>query len=311
MLRLSLYCLLFCLAQNTFVSAQVYNYFPFSYYDAETNPTITVSERYDKVLNIQHQNSFSSANPFSISRIGFTKNLERIFCGTALTVTNTNFRNKTYNQMALSFAYRNVLFNSVFVRLGVTGKLIQNDSPAYFDYFSTITSGDVIAKKISGNFNLNFSIATTMERYYLSFSALNLFPSAPIDSLAVFPKYYLMQAGNLLSLFKRTDNSEISFTFFVKENQNGSRLNAFTNIYYDLKLNRRSGLLIGGKIGMAQNSFYQFIPTLSWYTRNFLASFQYSFFQKLDDYPSLLVPTYQLNLNIKLWSRKKYLHAYF
>lgn len=311
MLRLSLYCLLFCVALNNFVSAQVYNYFPFSYYDAETNPTITVSERYDKVLNIQHQNSFSSANPFSISRIGFSKSIDRIFCGTALTVTNTNFRNTTYNQYALSFAYRNVLFNSVYVRAGITGKLVQNNSSGYHDYFSHISSGDAALKKIGSNFNLNFAISSSMERYYLSFSALNFFPSVSTDSIVVFPKYYLIQAGNLLSLLRRTDNSEISFTFFTKQNQNGNQLNFFTNIQFDLKLNRSGGLLIGGKIGIAQNSFYQFIPSVSVYTQNLLASFQYSFFQKQNDYSSLLVSTYQLNLNIKLWSRKKSSHVYF
>lgn len=301
MLRLKLYCLLFCLAGNSLVSAQVYNYFPVSYSDPETNPSITTSDRHNNYLNLQHQNSFSSANPFSISRISYTKNLERIFCGTALTATNTNFGNHTYNHYALSFAYRNILFNSVYLRIGATYKLVQNNANGNFDYFIYSPSNDLNTKQLSGNVNMNIALASSLERYYFSFSALNLFPQPQNDSLSFFPKYYLFHAGNLASLFKRNkNNSEISFTVFKRTMDSFQQWNFFLNAYFDKAISRKWGMLLGGRIGLAKSSYFQFIPTLSLYSRNFQASVQYSFFVADDIITPILIPTFQMNLNFKL-----------
>lgn len=302
MFRLRIYCQLFCLAGNTLVSAQVYNYLPVSYSDPETNPSITTSEGYHNHIHLQHQNSFSTTDPFSISRISFSRNLEKIFCGTAITLTNTNYRNHTYHHAALSFAYRNVLFNSVYLRAGASYKLIQNNSsPGAFDYFSFIPSSSTGFRKFSGNMNLNLAVASSYERYYFSFSALNFFVSGQNDSLTIFPKYYLMQAGNLASLFgKRKTNSEISFLFLNKQNQAGNQNSFFMNLYWDKPISRKWGLLSGGRVGMSKNSFYQFIPTLSLYSKKLMASVQYSFFIKANDLPMLLPSTFQMNLNLKL-----------
>lgn len=302
MLRLRLYCLLFSLAGNTLVSAQVYNYLPVSYSDPETNPSITTSDRYNNYISLQHQNSFSSVNPLSISRFSYAKNLEKIFCGTAITIANTNDRNHIYRHAALSFAYRNVLFNSVYLRVGASYKLIQLHSlSGTFDYFSFLPSVSTEQKKFTSNLNLNLAVASSYERYYFSFSALNFFASNQNDSLSLFPKYYLLQAGNLVSLFGgKKNNSEISFQLLNKQNQAENQNSFFMNLYWDKALSRKWSLLIGGRTGMSKNSFYQFIPTLSLYSKKLMASVQYSFFITDNDLPMVFPSSFQMNLNFKL-----------
>jgi hypothetical protein len=292
-------------AGNTFVSAQVYNYLPVSYSDPETNPTITVSDRYQNSLYFQHQNSFSSANPLSISRVSISRNLEKIFCGTALTLTNSNFKNHTYNQYAIGFAYRNVIFNSVYLRLGVTGKLVQNNaSPGYYDYFSFTEAPTAITNQFNGNLNLAAALSSSHERYYCSFSALNVNLANKNDSLLLFPKYYVMHAGNLASFFRSNRNSEISFTALVKKGNNDSanQWSLFMNAYYYMALSRSSGLLLGGRTGMISGSGYQFIPSVSLQKSNFMGSFLYSFFTTTNENTITYIPTFQINLNFMLWA---------
>jgi hypothetical protein len=297
--------LLFFIVANTLATAQVYHYMPLTYMDAEINPSVVLSDRYKAKQMIQHANSFSQTNPFSISRITLQKKLDRIFCGTALTLANVNQQNHTFNYAALSFAYRTILFDELYLRAGVTGKLIQNNAgPGYFDLFSFHPDENSGIKQFSGNFNYNFSITSSLERYYVSFSMLNHQPFAPTDSV-LFPVYYQIQAGNLASLINRSlTNNVISFSYFSKKGNDGRmERNYYTNLFFEWKLSRKASMLFGGRTGYSSEKYFNFIPSICFLNSNFMVTVSYSFYTS-QPVTTYFVPSFQTQLNLNLWSEK-------
>lgn len=302
--------LLFILVVSPVVG-QVYNYIPIVHSDFETNPSILASS--DLTINrvqLIHQNSFSASNPFSMSTLRISKYFKSSFTGIGLTLNNTNYRsNNGYNHVGLSMGYRNILFNTFFIKIGATYKLINTHSPVdVFDGYLPI-SKDTLKNRFNSSLNLSFALSTNADRYYISFGLLNR--QLPWDRAAnsvQFPQYYVMNIGNLMSLFRK-ENSEISYTAFIKKSviDNSQTFSQYINLKWNLRFSRNTMIPYGARIGYAENSFYQISPFVGLYNYNhrLMISLSENVYLQKHSFHTKYNSTSQLNLNYFLDKPRK------
>ncbi len=284
------------------IYSQVYNYSPINYKDIETNPAVTASESKNSQIDARHLNTFSASNKLSSSSIKVSKYFESAFSGLGLILNNTNTGDSIrYDYIGLAAGYRNVLFNKVYFKMGLTYKLIQTNAPSgNFDYYSFAPTGSNKQKKVNSSVNLALSLSTPSDRYFASLASLNtnvLWDK--INSGAQFPSYYVFHLGNLMSLFDESSrNSEISYTAFSKY----SLMNKKTvySQYIDLKfvfnITRSSSLKYGSRAGYTENQFIHFIPFLTYFTRKSALTASYSFYLNKNNFQSKYPSAIQLSI---------------
>lgn len=279
---------------------QVYNYIPLNYRDFETNPSILASGNNDKTLQFIHQNAFATGNPIFLNSLRFTKYFESAFLGMGFSLNNTNSNdNINYYHFGLGIGYRNVLFNKLFIKLGATYKLVYSNSPSgEFDYYSFRITDSIYQKNFKDNLNLALSLSTTLDRYYISFGVQNIdLPWNLSKSDIQFPTYYVLNIGNLMSLFDDL-RSEISYTAFFKSSKITDTISfsQYINLKFHVKLNRHSGLNYGAKIGYAEYSYFHLIPVIKYYREKLAIDLSYNFHIDKKTFHSKYYSTIQLGL---------------
>jgi hypothetical protein len=268
-------------AGNSF--CQVYNYAPIIHNDIETNPAILASENMNDRVQFMQQNTFSEKNPFSYTSLRFSKYFKSCFSGVGLSINNTCMENNSnYKHIGIAAAYRNILFNKVFIKFGACYKFIySNLSMGEFNDYSFYAPNYTSDPIIKSNMNLALSFSSASDRYYVSLGRLNC--SLPwhkwgsADSL-IFPNYYVINAGNFINLFSKNRNGakEISYSAFFK-GYGEKTFSQYINIKLNLALTRRSGLQYGIRAGYAENAYFHFIPFLTFYKKKIAASLSYSY----------------------------------
>jgi len=295
-----------CLIPFNVTSAycQVYNYAPFNYFDIETNPSVLASENMNNRLQVYHQNAFLASQKFSYSNLKFSKYFESSFIGLGLSVNNTIMNDDiNYNHIGIGAGYRNILFNKVYLKLGVTYKLVSTLAPAgSFDYFSFYPTDWHTQRNFNDNINLALSFSSSLDRYYLSLSALNVdLPWANTNPDIKYPSYYVINIGNLMSLFDKI-NSEISYAGFSKYSEINSKrtYSHYINLKFNYVATRNSSLNYGTRIGYAENDYFHLIPFVTFYQRKFAINASYNFHLNKINLHSKYYNTSQINLILSL-----------
>lgn len=281
---------------------QVYNYSPINYRDIETNPAIIASESKNNQIDFSHQNTFSTSNKFSSSSLKFSKYFKSVFSGLGLILNNTNMGDSIhYNYIGMSAGYRNVLFNKVYIKMGVTYKLISTNAPSgNFDYYSFTQSGINKQKNINTSINMALSISTLSDRYYVSIGSLNTnFIRDQTNNSIQFPNYYVFHLGNLLSLFDDSNrNSEISYTAFSKYSLTNTKIvySHYIDLKFVLSITRSSSIKYGSRVGYAENQYVHLIPFCTYFTRSAALTISYDFYSDKNSFHSKYPSTIQLGL---------------
>jgi hypothetical protein len=173
-----------------------------------------------------------------------------------------------------------VLFNKLYVKLGATYKLVAAKSGSIsFDYFSH-TSSNLNGRSINDKLNLAFSFTTESELYYLSFSSLNLdLPWNKTIGDLQFPRYYMLNIGNLMSVFGTGMNKEISYSAFSKLSPTTGRwsFGHYINLKNTLPLSRVLGVYYGTRIGYLENKYYHTLPFITLYKNEWSINVSYDF----------------------------------
>lgn len=295
-------CLIFLayfISSNQKIYSQVYNFSPMSFDDIEVNPAKLATKDMEMIQIIRQDNFYD----FSLNSLRYTKYIPATFMGLGITLNNTNINKLHYNHIGFGLAYRNIIGNKVYIKIGTMYKLIQSNSPAgRFDYYSFIPSDTVNKNHIDHKLNLSISLSSTLDRYFLSFSIVNLdIPNS--SNISQFPSYYVWNAGNLVSTFnKRYSRSEISYSGNYKfyNLSNKTSISHYLLLKYVFNLNRRTGLEIGSRIGYAENSYYHVIPQIGLVTRKFKANLSFNTYFDKNTFNSTYRPSTQINLIYKL-----------
>ena len=295
-------CLL--LINGTSSYCQVYNYVPFNYFDIETNPSVLASENMNNRLQVYHQNAFLASQKFSYSNLKFSKYFESSFIGLGLSLNNTIMNDDiNYNHIGIGAGYRNILFNKVYLKLGLTYKLVSTLAPAgSFDYFSFYPADWHTKRNFNDNVNLSLSFSSSFDRYYLSISALNIdLPWTKTNTDIQFPSYYVINIGNLMSLWDKR-NEEISYAGFSKYSEISCKrtYNHYINFKFNYVLSRRSSFNYGTRIGYAENDYFHLIPFLTYYQDKFAITVSYNFHLNKTNFHSKYYNTSQINLILSL-----------
>lgn len=282
------------------VYSQVYNYSPMSFDDIEINPSKLATKDIEMIQLIR-QDNFSD---FSLNSFRYTKYIPSTFMGLGISLNNTNINKIHYNHLGIGIGYRNIIANKVYIKIGAMYKVIQSNSTSgLFDYYSFVSSDTIRSNHINQKLNLSISLSSTLDRYFLSFSTLNIDLPSNSDVSSEFPSYYVWNVGNLVSLFKKhLSRSEISYSGNYKYNQHSDSvfISHYILLKYNFTLNRKTSLVFGSHIGSAENSYYHLIPQIGLVTRKFKANLSLNTYFDKNTFHSTFKPSTLINLIYKL-----------
>ncbi|MFC2111343.1 hypothetical protein ACFLQ5_02710 [Bacteroidota bacterium] len=262
--------ILFLLSTNSLVS-QVYNYLPISLSDIETNPSFVASNQNRFLfLSAAHINNFQKDESFSFNTVRVSKYFEDYFSGIGLIMSNVNIQDSIkYKYVGVSAAYRNILFEKVYAKVGINYKLMDIDAPeGNFTKYSFDFKDSLMTKSTKQNLNLSFTLSSPNEFYYVTYGMLNLSPSWVVneDELSEFPTYNYLKIGNFLNFFGAEDHRELSL-LFIKERVKSanSPISYYLTFINRTAITRKAIIKYGGDIGYVKNSYFNFRPSIKYY----------------------------------------------
>lgn len=256
-------------------SAQVYNFTPFSHYDRETSPSIFAARSQDNLFSATHRQNLLNEGNYYQSNFTYSKYLPGAFSGVGITLNTTKLNDSvSYNYAGIGGAYRTVVFNKVYLKVGAMYKYIDVNAPSgLMDHYDFIPQDSFAAAGSVQNVNLGFSLSSPGDNYHLSFSMLNRpVPWAEKQDFEPFPRYFVLNAGDFYTLFTQRKNVSIKTVAFYQTNS--SYGNSPWSFYLDgyatvAKLSRKSTLFIGGRYGYAEDRFFHFTPNISYYRSSY------------------------------------------
>ncbi len=283
------------------VIGQVYNYAPISAFNFETNPSTLANAKFNNRVMAMHQNTFSTTDPFNYSSFRYSKYLKSKFVGLGVSMNRTSHgQGIGYYHAALGCGYRNVLFNKLFIRLGILYKISQiNAPPGIFDYFK-YTAKEVASKTaITHNMNWSIMLGNSQDTRYVSFSKLNTnLPGFSAQSDFSFPEYYNWTVGNLLS-FGRKRERKLSYSGFAKKIGGITTVSHYMNLQLNARLGRKYGLNFGGRIGLTDEQYYHIAPMLQLYSYKYTCQVFYNLHLQKGTYDLTLPPSTQISFIYK------------
>ena len=289
------------------LTGQVYNLNPIGYYDFEVNPSALTSSELHKRYQLITANSFSVSNPVFTTNFRYSKSLFSSFSGLGVTLSHTSVGAESYSSTALSYGYRTVLFDELFLRLGGTYKFIYTDShEGAFDYYSFMETPSKRSQAIHDNVNLSIALTSGYEEYYLSYSYLNSpLPWNLTDKEVLFPRYHLITAGDFLRFFSHKPNLELSYTGLLKKSHgcNKLELSQYLNMKFKMDISRKLSLRYGGSVGLVDSKYFHFVPLIGYYTNKLSVNFLYSIHFRNYDIPPEFKPSGQLNIIYLIWKK--------
>jgi hypothetical protein len=253
------------------LNAQVYNYEPVRYSNVETNPAYLASDKYRYSASALHKGGFFGKNKFLFDQVKLTAYNRRLFTGAGLILNRTQLNDSiSYSYAGVGIAYRNTLFNAVRIRIGLMYKFSRvHATPGSFDYYS-FTASSMEKPLISAvhNFNAAVSFSSPKDRYFLSFSRLNINVPGSSSQAVLFPTYYMLCAGDLAKMLEKI-NAELYYTCLVRQYKERTQyaITHFINALNLFNLSRESVLRYGLRAGYCDQGYLQFTPMLSWYKK--------------------------------------------
>lgn len=270
--KLSVCVVLFLiLALKNDCNGQVYNYLPVSYSNIETNPTFVSSKANQLLISASHINNFQKKEQFSYSSFRVSNYFEKYFTGVGITINRTTQNDSlSYNHVGLIASYRNVLFNSVQVKVGINYKFLNvNSTNGQFTRYDFEPQDSVITVRQTQNINLAFTLSLR-DQVYVTYGVMNLTPTwvSSSESKTIFPEYQYLKFGDLFTLLGIGRNRELSFLILgerlLRTGSNNSYLITVHNRYL---LSRKSLFRYGGDFGYNDLGYFQIRPTISYYYR--------------------------------------------
>lgn len=244
------------------IYGQVYNYKPINHFNTETNPANIASKKNKNVVALTRY-GIPSSNHFSYNELQLSTYLNSLFLGVGLTAANTNLNDSIgYNHIGISAAYRNVIFDKVYVKLGATYKLVDINAPqGNFDYY-THPLDSTISEGITQNLNTSLSFSSPEDAYYLSFGMLNYQPNWLDNSGSSFPSYYFINVGDLAGVIGARRQELLSLTFVMKELPYTQTMlpSYYINLANRALLTRNAVLKYGSRVGYVDKQYYHFTP---------------------------------------------------
>lgn len=293
----------FLIGIDHILMAQVYNYYPLTQSDQETNPTVLNSERYRSHAQVIHLNSFDTQEAFSYSSIRVSGSTQTHIWGFGITASHTSIEKKSYEHYAFSVAYRNVLFNKILIKTGLSYKMINTHTPVnYLDNYTT-TADSSAGKPWQDNINIAFTLTNSLERYYLSFGILNINTPWNNNTTYNFPQYYCIHAGNLMSFFDKDRGKEVSYDLVFQKSISDQRFHKihYVNLKYLLKITRKNTLQIGLRTGYSVGRYIHLMPSITAYSDSrFSFSFAYQNYLSFKKGNYNYIPNYLFSINYKL-----------
>lgn len=286
---------------------QVYNLYPIGYYDFEVNPSALTSGDLHKRYQLISAGSFNGYNPIFTTNIRYSKLLFSSFSGVGVTLSHTSVGAESYSSTALSYGYRTVLFDELFLRLGATYKFIYTNShEGAFDYYSFMETPSKRSQAIHDNVNLSIALTNGYGQYYLTYSYLNSpLPWNLSDKELFFPRYHLITAGNFLSFFTHEPIPELSYTGLLKKSHGSNKLelSQYLNMKFKTNYNRKISIRYGGSVGLVDSKYIHLVPLIGYYTQKLSVNFLYSIhFKNYDIHPDY-TPSSQLNIIYLIWKK--------
>lgn len=292
---------IFIFLTSKMLSGQVYNYFPLHYNDFETNPASLVNDMRHDRLQLYHNQSYATSDPFLHSSLRWSKFLESSFTGIGLGLNHTQQNRKSYSHLTVAGAYRNILFNSLYIKFGAAYKLnaLYSSQGGYYDNFFFQSDSSSTAQLTSHNVNISLSLSSTYDRYYISFSRLNNPLPFLKDKNEVFPVNYVMNAGNLMSLFDRNNQSELSWTLLARplsDNNKSLSLTNYLNVRLGIFRARSYILQMGSRLGYDNAGFLHLAPGLIYHSDLISVSLTQNVYPTIKGFSARYTPNSSINL---------------
>lgn len=250
---------------NKVIYSQVYNYLPISQTNIETNPSFVASENNKFIITGAYINNFQQNEAFSLKTIRISKYFNNYFSGIGLILSNTSTKDTIkYKHIGLSVGYRNILFDKIYVKLGINYKLINLISPkGYFTKYDFVFEDSIQKKNILQNMNFALSFSSSKELFYASFGFLNITPNWAKNQPNIFPQYSYLKIGNFWNFFDGYTDKELSL-LFVNENYSFEKhkLGSYITYYNIINLSRNFNLKYGGDFGYVNNNYFNLKPSI-------------------------------------------------
>lgn len=299
--------LAFILLLSNEVKAQIYNYDPIRHNNFETNPSYLASDKYKLTASYIHHGSLYQKNKFYYDAAKASVYFQKCFTGVGITINNTYVNNAAkFTYVGLGAAYRTVLFNKIYTKIGFMYKLTTISSPpGYFDFYSFKKNGDGERKQtLIKNANVSVSFSSGREKYYLSVGILNVnLEKKTNDTVGYFPLYYFLNIGDFAKMLD-LENWEMSYTVFTKKYSKQKAINFnhyLTVLYSGFHISRSSSIRCGVRVGNVDNYLIQIDPVISFYHRTHKRKFivyqlLYDFAIPLKSKKESFKPALQFNL---------------
>lgn len=271
------------------VFSQLYPYSTEIYQNIERNPTYVLSPDYKTAVFFSHHGSLPGTNNYYSDEIKFQHYFERIFSGIGFFVSHNSLNDSSgYNYAGFSAAYRNVLFDKAYVKIGIAYKLIKNKSVSGICDDFTIFSYDSIVKRNDiSNFNASFTVSSPSDFYFFSVGICNVNPFVTYNTNK---NPFLVQAhasiGNIFSLFNSPLKNYLSFTYLENMFPDGKFYSRgyFMTLWSVLRINRRTSVVCGLSGGCYEKRYYQITPFLKFAKTKFAIKVGGDFFVSLKNY---------------------------
>lgn len=287
------------------VYSQEYPYEINQYMDIEKNPTFTLNQPTTNTFEYLHYGFLPDMNKFNSDKISYKHYFESIFSGAGLFFSRKQSNDSVYYYYAgVSAAYRNIIFDKVYVKLGLTYKYLYNNSTkGIYDNYTFYTTDSTTVKNSFNNFNASIAFTSPSDYYFISAGICNVNPlGIGYSETSPFLVQYNIVAGNLFSIPKAQKNNYCSVSYLQNSTVNGKFVSRgyFSTLYTTMIINRRTSIKIGVSGGYLQNKYYTIAPLLFIIKRYFALNFSTQFFipYKTFSIPNRYIP--QINIIIKL-----------
>jgi hypothetical protein len=252
------------------VHGQIYNYEPINHFNFETNPAILASDRFEQLVKVRHYGApLLSSNQFSETSIKASKYLNRFFTGAGISLTHTQQNDSIrYNQLAAGLAYRNVIFDKVYIKAGLLYKVLDVKAPnGFFTNYDFSALDGQLENSVHQNVNWSVSIASPSDFFHVSFGRLNAALPWGDDASTYFPIYDFINVGDFLKGVFPDRKMELMYTAFRKKY---SGLNYTPWSHYIMfskqhRLTRKISMKTGFRAGIADEAYYHFNPFIAFF----------------------------------------------
>jgi hypothetical protein len=287
-------------------NSQVYNYFPLTYNNIESNPSAINAKVAPKInTELFHTaNKNKQLSGYQINGTAITDNP----IGLGVTMGANRMNNLMgYSYLGVATSSKINLKGNNRILLGLTYKVVESYAvnPSFDYYITNITPGK---ESYNHNFNVAVTFSDTLNNFYLSANVLNvLVPFVNSNSSPKFPLYYVLHAGNLANVFSEAKMGEISFMAISRLSPIDYRywFSYYANASYQFNISKLHSLQLGTRIGFTDNSYWHLIPYLTFIINDqYGVKLSYSTHKNKSNFDPVFASNFQISLFKQTFTRK-------